>query len=286
MGDKTKISWCDASWNVVTGCRHISAGCDHCYAAAFAVRFDRDGDRWDGLTNRDHRAPRWNGEVKTYPKRLGEPLKWTRGRDIFPCSMSDLGYEEIPDEIVAAMFGVMAASPWHRYLIVTKRSATLRSRIKRFGADPVRHCLDAAKSFGVDIGEADMFPPAWPLPNVLLGATVENQAATARLDDLFKIPVAGYFASVEPMIGPIDFEHVGNALFDREKAIKHMMYGGASLNRDQAEAYIAQPQLCWVIIGGESGYRARPMAVEWALDLVKQCDSAGVPVFVKQLGGH
>jgi protein gp37 len=255
MGDRTKIEWCDASWNFATGCLPVSAGCSRCYAASFAARWSKPGERWEGLTD----GERWTGAIKVAAHKLEEPLRWKKPRDVFPCSMSDLGYESIPADLVAAAFGVMAAAPNHRFYVLTKRPEQLAARIAGFGPDPVAHCFAAARRYGLPIGAPtllDSEPPAWPLPNVLIGVTVEDQiAAVNRLAVLATIPAAGRFVSCEPLIAAVDLV-----------------------------PWLAG--LDWVIVGGESGRRARPMAVAWAARIVDQCLAASVPVFVKQLGAH
>jgi protein gp37 len=257
MADRTAIEWADATWNFATGCRPVSAGCSHCYAASFAGRFAAPGERWEGLTERDRFGIKWTGAVKVAADKLADPLRWRKPRDVFPCSMSDLGYEGLGADLVAAAFGVMAAARDHRFLVLTKRPQRLAVRIAGFGPEPLEHCMAAARDYGIPIAQPTLLetePPAWPLENVLIGVTVEDQLVAAdRLDTLVALPAAGRFVSCEPLIATVDLA----PWLDR---------------------------LDWVIVGGESGRKARPMAVSWAARIVADCEAAAVPCFVKQLG--
>lgn len=122
----------------------------------------------------------------------------------------------------------------------------------------------------------------WPLTNVWLGVTAENQAATKRLDDLAATPAAVRFVNYEPALEAVDFSRW---VYDREEKIRKAMYGPAALNEEQAGSVIPRP-IDWVIAGGESGSNARYCDAQWVRDVVKQCRVAGTPVFVKQLGSN
>ncbi len=122
----TKIEWTDATWNPVRGCSRVSPGCQHCYAERMARRSDRPGGAYEGLTVLAHDGPRWNGKVRLVPEKLDEPLRWRKPRMVFVNSMSDLFHEDIPNEFIAAVFGVMAASPQHTFQVLTKRAERMR----------------------------------------------------------------------------------------------------------------------------------------------------------------
>lgn len=171
MSDGSKIEWTEASWNPVTGCTKVSAGCDHCYAETFA-------ERWRGIPGHHFE----NGfDVTLRPERLEQPLHWKRPRRIFVNSMSDLFHEAVPTAHIAAVFDVMRQTPQHTYQILTKRHARMRS-------------LARSAAFG----------EGCPLPNVWLGVSVEDQHwADIRIPALLQTPAAVRFISAEPLLGPV-----------------------------------------------------------------------------------
>lgn len=259
----TKIEWTNATWNPTVGCSRVSAGCDNCYAMGVAHRGLRPEHA--GLTKvrpKDSSRPGvdWTGEVRTLPERLAVPLSWRKPRRVFVDSMSDLFHHAVPFEFVAAVFGVMAATPHHTYQVLTKRP----ERAREFFA-------------WVTDGFRGM---TWPLPNVHLGTSVEDQAsADERVPHLLACPATLRFVSYEPALGRVDLLAIGDggeigATYD---ALRGGMSGGVDFGG---------PRLGWVIVGGESGSRARPFDLAWARKTVADCRAAGVPVFVKQLGAR
>lgn len=158
MGNKTAIEWANSSWNPVSGCTKVSAGCDHCYAEKVAQRFAGTKAYPDGF------------DVTLWPDRLDQPLRWTRPRKIFVNSMGDLFHDGVPEEFVARVFAVMALAPRHTFQVLTKRHARMRSLLR-------------SENFQDLLAEAlhEMADPwtrasaAWPLPNVWLGVSAEDQ---------------------------------------------------------------------------------------------------------------
>ncbi len=276
MGDKSQIEWTDATWNPVTGCTKVSAGCKHCYAERLWIRLSAPGQPYEGRSFAD---------VACHPERLEQPLRWRKPRRVFVNSMSDLFHEAVPFEFIAAVFGVMAASPQHTFQVLTKRPERAAAWFD-FDGDLCRAACRTLDAFGFDRGCGAAFdPPQWPLANVWLGVSVEDQAAAdQRIPLLLQCPAAVRFVSAEPLLGPIDLDRIGNACFDRRAAIRRVMNSGPCMNADQADDYIAHPSLDWVICGGESGPGARPMHPDYARSLRDQCAAAGVPFFFKQWG--
>ena len=127
MGDKTGISWTDATWSPTRGCRRISAGCENCYAERQAMRMSGTGGAYEGLVKLTSGGPRWTGDGRLVPSMLDQPLRWTKPRRIFVDSMSDLFYEAFSFEDIAAVFGVMAACPQHVFQVLTKRPERARA---------------------------------------------------------------------------------------------------------------------------------------------------------------
>ncbi len=277
------IAWTDQTWNPVRGCSRLSAGCVNCYAEKVAARFDGPGLAYHGLTMNG----RWNGRVRVVSQHLSDPLRWKRPRRVFVNSMSDLFHEALTNEQIAAVFGVMAAAPAHTFQVLTKRAERMQSWFEWAAKGDVTHTevraitLAAARVLGDGFGgHAERFLAgahgelAWPLANVWLGVSVEDQkTADARIPLLLDTPAAVRFVSYEPALGPIDFGYrgCGAVLVD------------GSGDRMQPQAH-APNRVDWIIVGGESGARARPFDVAWARSTIEQCRAAGVACFVKQLG--
>lgn len=268
---KSSIEWCTDTWNPLRGCSRVSEGCRNCYAEKVAFRFRGSGLPYEGLTTD---KGRWNGSIMLVPEKLSEPLRWTRPRRVFVNSMSDLFHEGVPDEYIAAVFGVMAASPKHTFQVLTKRP----ERAAKWFEYVQRRQLAGKSLFPLDTDQwriwQMLFKEArtagvrrwrehhggpWPLPNVWLGVSIEDQAtADERIPLLLDCPAAVRFVSYEPAIGPVD-------LWPRDQD----RYG-----------------VNWVIVGGESGPGARPFSVAYARSVISQCRAAGVACFVKQLGSR
>lgn len=216
MADNSAIEWTEATWNPVTGCSQVSPGCAHCYAKTFA-------ERWRGVPGHPYEQ---GFELRLWPQRLEQPLRWTRPRMIFVNSMSDLFHEDIPDDYIEEVFDVMGRADHHTFQILTKRHERL----------------------------ADLAPLlAWH-PNVWIGVSVENGRFAHRADYLRRVNAAVRFISAEPLLGSlVDLDLTG---------------------------------IDWLIAGGESGPRHRPMKAEWARELRDRCIDAGVNFFFKQWGGN
>lgn len=245
MADTSSIEWTSATWNPVVGCKAVSPGCDHCYAARKSATRLKHRPEYSGLTNPDGT---FNGVVRCLPERLRKPLTWRAPRRIFVNSMSDLFHDQVPDEFIAKVFAVMALAPQHAFQVLTKRHARMRSLL----SSPMfrRRMYDALVTLDYQWINDNRLP--WPLPNVWLGVSVENQQWEMRRGRaLRETPAAVRFYSAEPLLGQI------------------------TANLDGID---------WVIVGGESGGGARPMHPQWARDIRDQCIAAGVPFFFKQWG--
>lgn len=294
MADKTKIEWTDATVNAINGCSVTSPGCKFCYAMKQAHRVDVRR----GLTAPTSGGMVWTGEVRFNEKALMLPLGWKRPRTIFWNAHGDMFHENVPDEWIDRCFAVMALTPHHRHQVLTKRSARMREYISspRARYRIARMIIDMliAKRIKFDeqtwpvISEGDSDEPSdilirWPLPNVWLGVSVEDQRrADERIPDLLATPAAVRFLSCEPLLGPVDMTKI---------TLRH--FGGMPTDLSQRLGDYVQPlqgnftdspRIDWVIVGGESGPGARPMHPDWARSIRNQCAAAGVPFHFKQWG--
>jgi len=203
MSATTKIEWADATWNPMTGCTKISEACEHCYARGLLRRF---AGKWGLLDDgRDSFCPRFIGDRmvpgKTYTV-LDKPLHWRKPRRIFVCSMSDLFHEAFTDTERDAVFAVMALCPQHTFLVLTKRPERMRDYVsKPIGQTSRRDWVLYQAGQMLNQVHIDGFPD-WPLPNLWLGVTAENQQrADERIPILLDTPAAVRFVSVEPCWG-------------------------------------------------------------------------------------
>lgn len=258
MADGSKIEWTDATWNVVIGCDKVSPGCDHCYAIRTAHRMQANPNPVISAAYAGTEADGdWTGRVNLVTDRLDLPLKWRRPRRIFVNAQSDLFHDQVPDEFIARVFAVMTRAEAHTFQVLTKRHGRMRSLLS---SDKFIGLVDI--ELGGD-GSADLFrrDVGWPLPNVWLGVSVEDQKrADLRIPALLDTPAAVRWLSCEPLLGPVD---VINGLGD-----------GWLTGID------------WIVAGGESGPGSRPMHPDWARSLRDQCQVAGVPFLFKQWGSH
>lgn len=251
MSDTTAIEWTDRTWNPITGCTKVSPGCDNCYAETIAERF-RGGPAFP------------NGfDVQLREHKLSEPLRWRKPSKVFVNSMSDLFHDSVPADYIIDVFAVMAKAQQHTFQVLTKRHARMRSLLSDSGF--AREMWDR-----LGIVEYPEVPDeVWPLPNVWLGVSTEDQKwADIRIPALLETPAAVRFISAEPLIGPITLSADAIGRY----------YGGDPREDERG--------LDWVIVGGESGRGARPMHPDWARSLRDQCTSAGVPFLFKQWGGR
>ena len=270
----TAIEWTDATWNPVTGCTKVSPGCAHCYAETFAERFR-------GLPGHPFEQ---GFDLKLWPERLAKPFTWKKPRKVFVNSMSDLFHEAVPFEFIDRVFAVMALTPQHTYQVLTKRPERMREYLTTivvrdgfsYGA---QERIAAQIQAILDENPVELIAFwGWPLPNVWLGTSTENQYwADIRIPELLATPAAVRFLSCEPLLGPLDLRHVGKT--DPTDTGFDALYCDADW-----EGTLGDATIDWVIVGGESGPKARPFDLAWIRSIVAQCKAAGTACFVKQLG--
>ena len=219
MASTSNIEWTDATWNPVTGCSKITAGCDHCYAERFSERFR-------GVP--DH--PFTNGfDLTIRPERLQQPLAWKKPKRIFVNSMSDLFHKDVPAAFIDKVFDTMELASWHTYQVLTKRSSLLVKYLRQ------------------------RYPHGNAPHHIWLGVSIEDEKNSVRLKHLHAARASTKFVSFEPLLGPV---------------------GEVDLKG-----------INWVIVGGESGPRCRPILEEWVLQIRDQCLRDSAAFFFKQWGG-
>lgn len=337
--DRTRIEWTDATWNPVRGCSRISEGCRNCFAESMAHRFSGPGLPFERLTKISNGRPTWTGEVRLVEDALALPLRWRRPLRVFVNSMSDLFHENLPDSSIDQVLSIILANailegPKHSFQVLTKREKRMRKYFSdRTPAELVQAwaragdlhvqlhnedqffselvysatCRDWDEN-GTNSSKSEYVPfgylnRVFPLPNLWLGVSVENQdTANERIPELLQTPAAKRFASYEPALGPIDLESIHwpfKNLLGRPHFVD-VLRGGFWTSKEDPyllRANAAQGKhpsgfvnhsdlesLDWVIMGGESGPGARPMYPEWARSMRDQCAAANVPFFFKQWG--
>jgi len=289
MADNTPIEWADATVNAINGCSILSPGCIRCYAMKLAGTRLRNHPSREGLTDQTKTGPVWNGTVRLHEPALLQPLRWNRPRVIFWNAHGDTFHDAVPDEWIDRMFAVMAMTPQHKHLVLTKRAARMRAYFDRTGdLDALARILNQMDAISPKGSRAfDRFP----FPNVWLGVSVEDQArADERIPDLLATPAAGRFLSCEPLLGPIDLTALSlktctqkfDALVGMGWGTQSERYGGGRLYHGATKSPYAK--LDGIIVGGESGPGARPMHPDWARSLRDQCAAAGVNFHFKQWG--
>lgn len=212
---QSSIEWTEMTWNPVTGCTKISAGCKHCYAEIMAKRLEAMGiEKYEA-----------GFKVRMHEDALNIPYTWKKQKVVFVNSMSDLFHKEVPIEFIQKIFKVMNENPQHTFQVLTKRADRLLQIDKKL---------------------------KWT-HNIWMGVSIENEKVANRLDYLRQTNARTKFLSCEPLIGPLP-----------------------NLNLTGID---------WVIVGGESGPKARSMESEWVLDIMDQCKATEVAFFFKQWGG-
>ncbi len=271
MGEQTKIAWCDSTANFWRGCRKVSPGCANCYITTttpFRVSGQKHGDPRVLQESAFAEALRFNRNPWVCDEcgaSFGKVVQHTccftgakvHRRRIFSLSLGDWLDPEVPVAWLARMLDTIRVCTDVRWLLLTKRPELFEERLRDAFAFSVANYVERGSA-------ACDWLTAWhhgkAPSNVLIGTSVENQqAADERIPALLRIPAAGRFLSLEPLLGPVSLYH---------------LLGGGNAGAQ------------WWIIGGESGPKARPCNVEWIRSLVTQGQAAGVAVFVKQMGRY
>ena len=304
MADRTAIEWTDATWPIVQGCDPVTHGCTHCYVPSILWRHAHNPDPKIstpvvGLAEKHKGKVRFTGKVALREDRLDWPLRWRRSRRIFVPSHGDPFHKAVPDSFIAEIYAVMICAVHangHTFQVLTKRSDRARTlladegfwdEVDAFVAGIIAERVDPLHRRSDDLrATVDRYGPDNPPPGIWLGVSIEDQAtADARIPLLLDTPAAVRFVSAEPLLGPIDFgrfmprvhHHPNNDLSTPENRAAI----GAIIH---AATRQLGPCLDWIIVGGESGDRARPMSAAWARSIRDEAEAAGVPFLFKQWG--
>jgi protein gp37 len=307
VASNSSIEWTTHTFNPWRGCTKVSEGCKHCYAETLSGRNPKSLGIWGPRGTRVIAAEsywreplKWNRQAANGVcvdcgtpciqradafdcecGQIGAIGKTTRPR-VFCASLADVfeGPDTMPAESVAIvesarrrLFGLIALTPNLDWLLLTKRpenAAAYLSDAKRSG-----HVRMSA--IGANIDNPEPTPRTdWPLPNLWIGTSVENQAAAdARIPELLKVPAVVRFLSCEPLLGPVDLRDFLKAEWMPDRIVRP---GSVPVE------YVDVRGVDWVIVGGESGHGARPMHPDWARSIRDQCNAAGVPFLFKQWG--
>lgn len=257
---RSSIEWTMEVWNPTTGCNKVSPGCKNCYAEKMHNRLVNNPKMKDKYTR-----PFLDGAFP-HEGSLYLPINWKKPKTIFVNSMSDLFHENLSDEFIAKVFLIMVLCRQHTFQVLTKRA----DRMFRFMNKTAEEFAELISNavYETDLGSKEdneqdtlcaqtfnYIVDHFPLPNIWLGTSCENQAtAMERIPYLMDTPAAIRWISAEPLLGPINFNHVDGA-----------------------------DKLDWIVVGGESGPKRRLFDTDWARQIRDYCQEMKVKFFMKQI---
>lgn len=275
MAEETGIEWCDSTWSGWIGCTKVSTAehgggaCDNCYAEALNKRFSGGGNWGPGAPRRRTSDANWKLPASWNRNAISFALAHDgRKRRVFLNNQADIFDNEVADELRAEVFALIEATPNLEWLMLTKRIGN------------AKHMLPAAW----------LEPGGWP-KNIRLGITLCNQPEANR--DIPKLLALGCpnFVSIEPLLGSVDLTTIGQYTcgWRNMNALRGSITDGTlAMSPSQGSSSVSttfgNPTVDWVIVGGESGPKARPMHPDWVRSLRDQCEDAGVPFMFKQWG--
>lgn len=295
MSENSKIEWTDHTFNPWEGCQKIGPGCDHCYAETRNARFaGGTAINWGpGAPRRRTSTVNWNKPRKWNKQAEAFFAEHGRRQRVFCASLADVFDNAVDPQWRADLFNLIEATPNLDWLLLTKRIGSVKNMVPLpWISKPFQHGPDPK----------NIYPAGWPA-NVWLGATIVNQEEADRdIPKLLQVPAAKRFLSMEPLLGPVNLTQIDDGHAHREvprsewgivdnddnppglwwdalTGERIIMHGGSTGNWSRIDA-----SLDLIIVGGESGLKARPMHPDWVRSLRDQCESAGVPFLFKQWG--
>lgn len=251
---KSGVDWATDSWSPMSGCSHAgSPSCDACYARSMAIRFAGGKVFPNGF------------DVTLFPERLEQPLHWKKPRNVFVCPTGDLFHDDVPFEFIEQVVHHTQYARQHIYQFLTKRAERMAAFWCWFSN---RNCIDPDS-------------PDLPYPNVWLGVTAENQEmADERIPVLLQVPAAVHWVSIEPMLGPMMLENY----FSYSDYCPGHDWGDPGYPPIECSFCEHHPGVDWIVVGGESGPKARPTNPNWVRSIRDQCQAVGAPFYMKQWG--
>ena len=313
MSGKTSIEWTDRVWNPVAGCSKVSEGCRNCYAERMDRRFNAEWCEW--------KSPNAKQNVRLHSDRLDQPIRWRKPQRIFVNSVLDLFHEQVPDDYIDQVFGIMLACEYfenchHTFQILTKRPERMRNYLTSTTPSELLQRWARSVEYTVHLDDGDVLlseavegfcsslwdeagrsltpdDKPWshpenmfPLKSVWLGVSVENQqAAEERIPLLLQTPASVRFLSMEPLLGKVSFTKLAIIecpTCDDDKRWTNNPRPFVCHHCGNEQRVVSK--IDWVVAGGESGPNARPMHPDWARSIRNQCVAVGVPFFFKSWG--
>jgi protein gp37 len=268
MDNQTIIRWTETRWDPLVGCTRKSAACKNCYAEAWTAKNSEPGNWGHGYVEGNGAGATWSGKIGLLEDRLQLPISLEEPSLIFVNSLSDLFHEALDDGTIDRIFAVMALEPRHYFQILTKRPKVMQ----RYLTEPttrtrINSAMQALSAGSNSIAGSEI--TTWPLPNVWLGVTAENQKeADRRIPLLLETPSAIRFIAAEPLLEPIDLKV------------------GTWLKGAAPESVTSAAKIDWVVAGGEISHKATLCQPEWARSLRDQCARSGTAFFWNQWGEH
>lgn len=275
MAADSAIEWTDKTWTPIVGCDAVSPACANCYAALMAARLEAMGqEKYRGVATRVGNKGKWTGRINLWEPEVLAPLSARKPKRWFLTSMGDVFHDGVPFEFIDRLFAIMALTPHHTYYVLTKRPDRAANYLlyadrdeaighNAFGIiEEMEVCTGEQSQIAAGLVHGAAQPAAkfqhdrrWPLPNVLIGSTAEDQTrANERRQHMERIAAAGWrtFVSYEPALGPVD--------------------------------WAGWEFLSWLISGGESGHGARPSHPDWHRSARDFCAKHRIPYLFKQWG--
>jgi len=256
------INWTDETINPIVGCSKVSPACDNCYAEVMANRLQSMGvDGYDNVIN----ANSWTNRLNFVESALLKPYRWKKPKRIFIGSMTDLFHDKVDNDWIWKILKMVKENPQHTFMFLTKRAKNMKEVMERYY----------------------FHAKCEVIKNLWLGVTAENQKyANERIPYLLDTPASKRFVSIEPMLEDMNLDMlIADNSNDRFRIVYSSLHGVKTLWDTKnliGEENITK--LDWVIVGGESGSKARILNPRWVKSIQEQCSNENVPFFFKQWG--